>query len=39
MGQFVGNLEFSGVFGHLNTSKTDLLVDSNRHVYNNNNGV
>jgi hypothetical protein len=39
MGQFVGNLEFSGVFGHLNTSKTYLPVDSNRHAYNNYTGV
>ena len=39
MGQFVGNLEFSGLFGHLNTSKTDLLVDSKRHQYNTYTGV
>jgi hypothetical protein len=38
-GQLVRNLEFSGIFGHLNTSKTDLLVDSKRHVYNDYDGV
>src|ERR1700704_4245389 len=31
--QLVGNLEFSGVFGHWNTTKTHLLVDSKRHRY------
>src|SRR5712672_1861094 len=31
--QLVGNLEFSGVFGHLNTTKAYLLVDGKRHWY------
>src|SRR6266852_8240136 len=31
--QLIGNLELSGVFGHWNTSKAFLLVDSKRHKY------
>jgi hypothetical protein len=32
--QFVRNLELLGGFGHLDTSKTYLLVDSKWHQYN-----
>ena len=40
MGQFVGNLEFSEtLWTSVNTSKTYLLVDSKRHLYNNYTGV
>jgi hypothetical protein len=37
--QLIGNLEFSGVFGHWNTTKSHLLVDSKRHRLNVNSGV
>src|SRR5882724_4897668 len=37
--QLVWNLELSGVFGHRNTNKARLLVDSKRHRYNVNTGV
>ena len=32
--QFIRNFEFSGLFRHLNTSKSRLPVDINRHVLN-----
>jgi hypothetical protein len=37
--QLVGNFELSGLFGHRNTTKAHLLVDSNRHHNNINTGV
>src|SRR5258708_24168042 len=37
--QLVGNFELFGVFGHWNTTKAHLLVDSKRHHNNVNTGV